>query len=130
MIDVVAAILINDEHKILIARRKEGKSLGGFWEFPGGKIELGEKPEEALQRELKEEMNIEIEVGEYFDTNVHDYGKVVIKLIAYFAKIKSGTINLIDHDKIEWVSKEEITNFNFAPADVPLVERLIYLYKR
>lgn len=125
MIDVVAAILVDDENRILIARRREGKSLGGFWEFPGGKIEKGEKPEESLYRELKEEMNIEIEVGDYFDTNVHDYGNVVIKLIAYYAKIKSGEICLVDHDKVEWVSKAELFNYDFAPADVQFVEKLI-----
>jgi 8-oxo-dGTP diphosphatase len=124
MIDVVAAVLVNEEGKILIARRKREKSLGGYWEFPGGKIEPGEDPKESLYRELMEEMNVEIEVGEYLETNVHNYGTFIIKLIAYFGKIKSGTMKLVDHDDVAWVSRSELKSFMFAPADLPFVEKL------
>lgn len=125
MVDVVAAILQNDKKEILIAKRKQGKSQGGLWEFPGGKVEPGEKPEESLARELREEMNIEVEVGQYFGENIHHYENIIIKLIAFRGRIVSGKIDLIDHDDYVWVDAEELNKYNFAPADIPLVERLL-----
>lgn len=124
MIEVVAAILTNDKGNFLIAKRKKGKILGGFWEFPGGKIEEGESPEESLIRELKEEMDIDIDVGKYFDSSVFDYGDKVIKLDAYFGKINHGKIVLNDHEEYHWVSREELRNFDFTPSDIPFVEKL------
>lgn len=129
MIDVVAAILKNEENKILIARKKEGKSLAGYWEFPGGKIEKGETPEESLVRELKEEMGVKIKVGECFGENIHDYGSFKIKLIGFIGEIEKGEIVLKDHDKYEWVDKYELKEFSFAPADVPFVEKILRDYK-
>ncbi|MBM7614948.1 (deoxy)nucleoside triphosphate pyrophosphohydrolase [Alkaliphilus hydrothermalis] len=124
MIDVVAAILKQGD-KILIARRKEGKSLGGYWEFPGGKIEEGESPEKSLIRELKEEMMIDIKVTEPFGENIHDYGDKKIRLIAFWGEIDSGEIVLKDHDCIEWVFPKDLHQYNFSPADVSFVEQLM-----
>ncbi|WP_055667493.1 (deoxy)nucleoside triphosphate pyrophosphohydrolase [Desnuesiella massiliensis] len=124
MIDVVAAIIENGSGEILIARRKQEKQLGGFWEFPGGKVDKGEKPEESLVRELKEEMDVLIEVKEFFGENIHQYDRGIIKLIAFKCKIMSGTIKLVDHDNCVWVRREQLDSYNFAPADVPFVERL------
>lgn len=123
MIDVVAAILKKDR-RILIARRKEGKSHGGYWEFPGGKIEEGEAPENSLIRELKEEMQIDIEVKGYFAENIHDYGNQKIRLMAFWGEIIGGTINLKDHDRFEWVLPTDLHKYTFSPADVPFVEAL------
>jgi 8-oxo-dGTP diphosphatase len=125
MIDVVAAIMINHKNEILIARRKPEKSQGGLWEFPGGKIEQGETPEESLKRELKEEMNIEIEVIKYFGENVHHYEKISIRLIAYKCRLLRGDFTLSDHDKIQWVNYRGLENYQFAPADIPLVSKLL-----
>ncbi|MEG2458074.1 MAG: (deoxy)nucleoside triphosphate pyrophosphohydrolase, partial [Bacilli bacterium] len=100
MINVVAGILKKD-NKILIARKKEGKSLAGYWEFPGGKIEDGETPQESLIRELMEEMNINIKVNEYVGESIYDYGNIVISLKGYLAEILDGEITLTDHDKYE-----------------------------
>lgn len=125
MIDVVAAMLQNDKKEVLIAKRKLGKSQGGLWEFPGGKIEAGEKPEESLVRELKEEMNIDIEVLEYFGENIHRYENLSIRLIAYTGRILGGELHLKDHDEIAWVGAKNLQNFEFAPADIPLVEKLM-----
>lgn len=123
-IKVVAAIL-QKEDKILIARKKEGKPLAGYFEFPGGKIEKGETPEESLIRELMEEMNIKIAIKEYVGESIYDYGNgKVISLLGYKSEIIDGEIKLSDHDRYEWVTLEEINNYKIAPADIPLIEKL------
>ena len=124
IIKVVAAIL-QKEDKILIARKKEGKPLAGYFEFPGGKIEKGETPEESLARELMEEMNIKIDVKEYVGESIYDYGNgKVISLLGYISEIIDGEIKLSDHDRYEWVTLEEINNYKIAPADIQLIDKL------
>ena len=124
IIKVVAAIL-QKEDKILIARKKEGKPLAGYFEFPGGKIEKGETPEESLARELMEEMNIKIDVKEDVGESIYDYGNgKVISLLGYISEIIDGEIKLSDHDRYEWVTLEEINNYKIAPADIPLIDKL------
>lgn len=125
MIDVAAVILINDQEDILIARRKESKQLGGYWEFPGGKLEQGESAKECLVRELQEEMDIQIEVGDYVGENIHNYQRGDIRLIAYKGRIISGTIKLTDHDKYIWVKPCELMEYNLAPADIPLASKVL-----
>lgn len=124
MIDVTAAILENQHGEILIARRKPGKKLAGYWEFPGGKIEAGETPQECLIRELHEEMNLIIEISDYVGESIHRYEQGPIRLIAYKGKIASGEIKLTDHDQYAWLTIQSIKNTNLAPADVPFVELL------
>ena len=124
IIKVVAAIL-QKEDKILIARKKQGKPLAGYFEFPGGKVEEGETPEESLIRELMEEMNIKIAVKEYIGESIYDYGNdKVISLLGYTAEIIDGEIKLSDHDRYEWVTLEQINNYKIAPADIPLINKL------
>ena len=124
IIKVVAAIL-EKEDKILIARKAPGKPLAGYFEFPGGKIEEGETPEDSLIRELMEEMNINISVKEYVGESIYDYGSdKVISLLGYTAEIIGGEIKLSDHDRYEWVTLEEINNYKIAPADIPLIDKL------
>lgn len=124
IIKVVAAIL-QKEDKILIARKKEGKPLEGYFEFPGGKIEKGETTEESLIRELMEEMNIKIAVKEYIGESIYDYGNdKVISLLGYTAEIIDWEIKLSDHDRYEWVTLEQINNYKIAPADIPLIDKL------
>src|SRR3989344_9303289 len=103
MIEVVAGIIRNG-NSVLIARRKSGQAVEGKWEFPGGKIEEGETPEECLKRELFEEFAIHTTIGSFFAENTHAYGKYVIHLRAYEATIASGELALSVHDKIAWVS--------------------------
>ncbi|AZK48470.1 (deoxy)nucleoside triphosphate pyrophosphohydrolase [Paenibacillus lentus] len=117
MIQVAAALIENKQGQLLIARRREGKSQAGLWEFPGGKIEAGESGEECLRRELMEEMNIEIEPYEYLGVNDHWYGEVHIRLLAWKAKYKAGEVILVDHDEYRWVEKGELNSFDFAEAD-------------
>ncbi|MBD2872557.1 8-oxo-dGTP diphosphatase MutT [Paenibacillus arenilitoris] len=125
MIEVAAAIIEDGAGRILIARRAPGKSQAGLWEFPGGKLEPGESPEDCLRRELLEEMGIEIDPYAYFGVNEHDYGTVKIRLIAYRAKYVSGEIVLMDHDEYRWVSREELGEYTFAEADVGFVGELV-----
>lgn len=120
----VTAAIIKKDNKILIARRAANKHLAGYWEFPGGKIEDNETPEICLKRELNEELGITVNVGNFFMENQHDYGTKIILLQAYLCELISGSIVLRDHDKFEWVVKSDLSNFNFAPADIPFVKAL------
>lgn len=124
MIEVAAAIIEDTDGRILIARRRAGKSQAGLWEFPGGKIEAGESPEDCLKRELLEEMNIEIEPYAFFAVNEHAYETVEIRLVAYKARWLKGTIQLTDHDEYRWIQVGEMAGYSFAPADIPFVEQL------
>ncbi|WP_025614844.1 DNA/RNA helicase domain-containing protein [Cellulophaga baltica] len=121
----VAAGIIESENRILIARRKEGKHLAGLWEFPGGKIEIGETPESCLKRELYEELGVDVMVGRFFMENICKYDEKTVQLKSYKCKIVSGDIALKDHDKMEWVAISNISNFKFAPADIPFVTALV-----
>ena len=123
MIDVVCAIIQKDD-RFLLARRKEGGSLAGYWEFPGGKVEQGETPEEALQRELLEELSIVTQVGQHIGDSVFEYKDKKICLKGYLTKYVSGNFQLDSHDEIAWVSVNEMLSYHLAPADIPLVEAL------
>ena len=124
MINVVAAIIKNGEGKILITQRNLKKSQGGLWEFPGGKIEKGETREEAIIREIKEELTIEINVESYLGEKVFEHPEKSINLIALNCRVKSGNIYLTEHEEARWVEKEELNSFEFAPADIFIVKKL------
>lgn len=124
MIDVTAAI-IQRKGLILAACRKQGSHMAGYWEFPGGKIEPGETPEECLQRELKEEFSIESKIGPFFEESCYDYGTKQIRLLSYFVEYKSGTFTLNDHDEIKWLRVHQLLTLQWAPADISHVEKLI-----
>ena len=124
MLDVTAAIIQRDG-KILAARRKIGSHMAGYWEFPGGKIEFDETPEECLQRELKEELNIESKIGHFFEESCYDYGTKQVRLLSYFVDYIDGTFTLNDHDEIRWLYIHQLLSLQWAPADVPLVEKLV-----
>jgi 8-oxo-dGTP diphosphatase len=125
MIEVAAAIIHNEEGRLLIARRKPGKAQAGLWEFPGGKLEAGEDAAQCLRREQMEEMRICIRPYEAYGSHEHDYGSVQITLIAWKAEYVGGEITLSDHDMCRWVERGELAEFMFAPADIPFVEQLM-----
>lgn len=125
IIEVAAAIVTDVEGRILIAKRRPDKTQGGLWEFPGGKLEPGETPEACIRRELREEMDIEVEPGDEFGMNEHRYEAVHIRLLAYRAAYRSGSFRLTDHDEYRWVRPDELAGYAFAPADVPFVRRLM-----
>lgn len=123
MQDVTAAIIINDG-KVLIAQRAEKQKLAGRWEFPGGKVEAGETPEECLVREIEEELGIKIKVDSFFGENVYEYDTGTIRLLAYKAKWVGGEFKLTDHSQIKWVRPEELEDHDFAPADIFFIKKL------
>lgn len=124
MINVVAAVICNEDNKILIAQRNLKKSQGGLWEFPGGKIEQGETKEQAIIREIKEEMNLDIKVEKYLAEKTFEYPEKVINLIALKCRIISGKIMLNEHEDVKWINKDEFKQFDFAPADSFIVENI------
>jgi len=121
MVEVAAAIISNDS-KILIAKRPAHKYLGGYWEFPGGKIEAGETPEVCLHRELAEELDITVKINRFLTEQVFQYEKFTVCLKVFLCSWEEGEISLNDHDEYKWVQKEQLLSFNLAPADIPLVE--------
>lgn len=124
-INVVGAILI-ENGKILCAQRGEGKSLAYLWEFPGGKIETGETPQEALIRELQEELMIEVEVqSEKFEETSYQYDFGLVTLTTFICFLKKGTPQLTEHIAVEWLAPKELTTLEWAPADIPAVEKLM-----
>ena len=120
---VIAALLIQD-NKCLIARRKAGDKLAGWWEFPGGKLESGETPEECLVRELQEELGIDVRVQDFFMDSVFTYEFGAIHLLVYRVKWLRGEITPYVHDKLAWVDSEDINDYEFLPADAPSVRAL------
>ena len=122
MITVVAA-LIEKEGKYLIARRSTGSSdVLGKWEFPGGKVEQDETEEHAIEREIKEEFEMDIMAIRFLANNVCEYPTKTIDLRLYECKHVSGEFNLHDHSEYLFVDKEDIVNYDLCPADIPLAE--------
>ena len=120
----VTAALMRVDGKYLIARRKKHKSLGGKWEFPGGKLEKGDMPQECLRRELSEELGIETVVRAYVGESIHSDDHQSIRLIAYRVEYVSGEFQLMDNDEIRWVSPETLGDFDLAVAHVALLRYL------
>jgi 8-oxo-dGTP diphosphatase len=120
----VAAGFVRDGRRVLIARRKQGGPFGGLWEFPGGKIEPGESPEECLRRELLEEFGMDASIGGLFASNVHPYEGMTIELLVYRASFVRGRIDLTVHDEARWVLPDELMDYGFLPADVPIVKKI------
>ncbi|RYE51529.1 MAG: (deoxy)nucleoside triphosphate pyrophosphohydrolase [Sphingobacteriales bacterium] len=121
---LVGAAIIVYESKILIAKRAPHKTLAGFWEFPGGKVEKDETVAECLKREILEELGINIEVGNFFMQNNHQYETITIELHTYLCKLISFDIQLIDHDEFAWVERTHLREYKFAPADEPFLDAL------
>ncbi|MBQ4524011.1 MAG: (deoxy)nucleoside triphosphate pyrophosphohydrolase [Lachnospiraceae bacterium] len=126
VVEVVAAIIKGNgenEGKILATQRGYGEFKGG-WEFPGGKIEEGETPKEALMREIKEELDVKIEVEELLDTIEYDYPAFHLSMKCYWCKIESGEFVLKEHKAAKWLSKETLYSVDWLPADVSLIDKI------
>ena len=123
IVKVTAAILAKD-NKIIIAKRGPNDRLANKWEFPGGKVEINETPEQCLKREMKEEFDIDVSVGEYLGSSIYHYDHISIELMAYRTYWKNGEIHLNDHNEFKWISLEQLAEFDFAPADLVFVEKL------
>ena len=124
IIEVVGAI-IKDGDRYLVGQRAANKAQGGLWEFMGGKIKPGETPEQALARECREELDLEIEDEHIIDSVVHDYPEKTIRLTLILCSPKSGSIpKALEHQQIRWVTLDEMDAVYFAPADRELIEKL------
>ena len=123
IVKVTAAILVKN-NKIIIAKRGPDDKLANKWEFPGGKIEIDETPEQCLKREMKEEFDIDVSVGEYLGSSIYHYDHISIELMAFRTYWEDGEIDLKDHDEFKWISLEQLSGFDFALADRVFVEKL------
>ena len=119
-VKVVAAIIIH-ENKIFATQRGYGEFKDG-WEFPGGKIEPGETPQEALVREIKEELDIEIEVKDFLETVEYDYPDFHLSMDCFFCSIRSGELVLKEHEAAKWLTVETLDSVDWLPADQGLIE--------
>ncbi|MEK6774773.1 MAG: (deoxy)nucleoside triphosphate pyrophosphohydrolase [Bdellovibrionota bacterium] len=135
-IQVVGAVILEpdetkslNEKKILLVQRAKGDSGEGLWEFPGGKIEIGESKNQALMREIDEELNLQIEIIESLGELVHHYPLVAVQLEIFISKIKSGDLILREHQAKKWIRPEEILETELLEADRPFVQRLIQYLK-
>lgn len=124
MTEVVAA-LIQDGDKILICQRPKNKARALLWEFVGGKVEKGESREQALIRECKEELNITLAVGDVFMEVTHEYPDITVHLTLFNAAIASGMPEKIEHNDIKWVTKNQLIEYEFCPADQAILEEII-----
>ena len=122
IVRVVAAVIRKDD-KIFATQRGYGEFKDG-WEFPGGKIEERETPEQALAREIKEELNTEIQVGKLIDTIEYDYPKFHLSMDCFWCEIMQGGLELKEHEAARWLSKEDLYSVDWLPADVGVVERV------
>ncbi len=121
-INVVAAIIIKDQ-KIFATQRGYGEFKNG-WEFPGGKIESGESPEHALEREIREELDAKIRVGELFDTIEYDYPNFHLSMKCFLCSLISDQLTLREHEAAKWLTKENLSSVEWLPADLTIIDKL------
>ncbi|MCR5545283.1 MAG: (deoxy)nucleoside triphosphate pyrophosphohydrolase [Lachnospiraceae bacterium] len=126
-IRVAAAVIKASDDKaepiIFATQRGYGEFKGG-WEFPGGKIEVGETPQEALKREIEEELDTEVSVGEFIDTIEYDYPTFHLSMDCFWCQIISGDLVLKEHEAAKWLTKEKLDSVDWLPADITLIEKI------
>lgn len=126
-VKVVAAIIkaVNENGEIIIFATQRGYGdFKGGWEFPGGKIESGETPQEALKREIIEELDTEVSVGELMDTVEYDYPQFHLSMDCFWCQIVRGNLVLKEHEAARWLTKDELNNVEWLPADITLIEKI------
>ncbi len=122
--EVVAALIWRDD-KFMICQRPAHKARGLLWEFVGGKVESGETKEQALIRECREELNVLLSVGNVFMDVIHDYPDITVHLTLFNATIAKGEPQKIEHNDIRWITPSEIPNYDFCPADIEILVKII-----
>ena len=125
----VVAALIWDGDRFLACQRPAHKARGLLWEFVGGKVEPGERKEEALIRECREELAVTVAVGDVFLEVLHEYPDLTVRLTLFHAAIAEGTPQKLEHNDIRWITPAEIDNYDFCPADVEILERIKGVYQ-
>lgn len=123
-INVVGAVVMRDG-TVLSAQRSSRMSLAGLWEFPGGKIESEETPQDALSREMQEELLCTIAIGDHVETTTHEYDFGFVTLTTFYATLLAGEPQLTEHSEIRWIPADELLSVEWAPADIPAVERVM-----
>ena len=129
MTEVVAALIWQGE-KFMICQRPAHKARGLLWEFVGGKVEAGETPQEALIRECREEIDVLLSVGDVFMDVTHEYPDLTVHLTLFHATIAEGEPQMLEHNDIQWITPEEIPNYDFCPADVEILDRIMQEFNR
>lgn len=127
MLEVTCGIIVQG-NKILVTQRSEKMKLPLKWEFPGGKIEENETAEECILREIKEELNLEIEILKRLSASQYDYGTFKINLIPFIAKYKNGVIILAEHKDFKWIETKDLLSLDWAPADIPILNEFLKDY--
>jgi 8-oxo-dGTP diphosphatase len=124
-VSVACLVLLDQQGAVLTTRRPEGKQLGGLWEFPGGKVEAAESPEEALRREIWEELELRLGDLEAMSPVMHEYPFGVIRLLPFLSEIVSHPlIRLVEHSEHRWVTPQTWVNLEWAPADLPILDQI------
>jgi len=126
VVEVACGVIVN-ENKVLCVQRSEIMSLPLKWEFPGGKIEEGETPEVCLVREIKEELNIEINIKQSISPSYYLYEKFEINLIPFVCSISSGEIQLTEHKEYKWLEPKKLLDLDWAAADIAIVDEILEL---
>ena len=127
MITEVVAALIWDNDKFMICQRPTHKARGLLWEFVGGKVEAGESKEAALIRECQEELAVTLSVGDVFMEVVHEYPDITVRLTLFNAVIAEGVPRKLEHNDVRWITPAEIPQYNFCPADVEILDKIMEL---
>ena len=127
MITEVVAALIWDNDKFMICQRPAHKARGLLWEFVGGKVEAGETKEAALLRECQEELAVTLSVGDVFMEVVHEYPDITVQLTLFNAVISEGVPQKLEHNDIRWITPAEIPQYDFCPADVEMLDKIMEL---
>lgn len=121
--EVVAALIWNGD-RFMICQRPAHKACGLLWEFVGGKVEPGETKQAALVRECREELDVTVSVGEPYMDVVHDYPDLLVHLTLFSARIAEGTLRLLEHNDLRWITPAEIPEYDFCPADVEILDKI------